>query len=54
MADGHIVYQGPAVESSNFFGLTGNEKTKYLNPCDYFMKELAVNYPKTDDDEEKI
>ena len=51
MADGNIVFQGPAVESSNFFGLTGNNKTKHFNPCDYFMRELAVNYPMTDEDE---
>ena len=54
MADGHIVYQGPAVESANYFGMFNNSKTKYQNPCDYFMRELSVNYPKTEEDEARI
>ena len=54
MADGNIVYQGPAIESPRYFDLGGDVKTKFLNPCDFFMKELSVNYPKTEEDEAKI
>ena len=54
MADGHIVYQGPAVESANYFGMFNNAKTKYQNPCDYFMRVLSVNYPKTEEDEARM
>ena len=31
-----------------------NGSKKYQNPCDFFMRELAINYPKTDDDQLKI
>ena len=31
-----------------------NPATKYLNPCDFFMRELSVNYPKTEEDEARI
>jgi len=27
---------------------------RHLNPCDYFMRELAINYPKSQVDEAKI
>ena len=27
---------------------------KYQNPCDFFMRELAINYPKTEEDQLKI
>ena len=29
-------------------------KSKNRNPCDFFMKELSINYPKTEADEAKI
>lgn len=29
-------------------------KSIYLNPCDFFMRELSINYPKKAEDEEKI
>ena len=27
---------------------------KYLNPCDYFMRELSIDYPKKPKDDAKI
>ena len=54
MADGYIVYQGFARDSAQYFDLISGGKGKHLNPCDYFMKELAINYPKGQDDEMKI
>lgn len=53
MADGHIVYQGIATESAAYFNMRST-KSKNLNPCDFFMRELAINYPKTKDDEERL
>ena len=53
MADGHIVYQGIATESASYFNMRAT-KSRNLNPCDYFMRELAINYPKTKEDEEKL
>lgn len=56
MADGYIVYQGMANESQAYFEKNLIEKvhSKYSNPADIFMKELALNYPKTEVDEYKI
>ena len=51
MCDGNIVYQGLAQDSAAYFGIG---KGSYLNPADYFMKELSVNYPKKQADFEKI
>ena len=47
MADGYIVYQGPADKSASYFNLEGGKVNKYLNPCDKFMRILTINYPKT-------
>lgn len=44
LADGHLVYQGPAKESGKYFSMKAQGKNR--NPCDYFMKELSINYPK--------
>ena len=54
MADGNIVYQGPAIESPAYFGMLDNKKAKFQNPCDFYMKELSVNYPKTEEDETRL
>ena len=27
---------------------------RYLNPCDYFMRELSIDYPKSQEDEAKM
>ena len=53
MADGYIVYQGPAERSASFFNMSG-ATMRYLNPCDYFMRELSIDYPKSQEDEAKI
>ena len=53
LADGHVVYQGVASESANYFDIK-SKGTKNLNPCDFFMRELCVNYPKQQVDEDKI
>ena len=55
MADGHIVYQGPASQSAEYFKmLESSNCNRYANPPDYFMRILSLSYPKTLDDEIKI
>lgn len=54
MADGHIVYQGDARDSMDHFNQFGITSSKYANPADIFMRILAVNYPKTQDDEKRV
>lgn len=55
LADGHIVYQGPAGDSGEYFKMYEKSKnSKCLNPCDFFMRELSVNYPKGPEDQAKI
>lgn len=46
MADGFTVFQGDAAESLEYFRSMGEDVPKLCNPADYFMKVLAVNYPK--------
>ena len=53
MADGYIIYQGIARDSAKYFNMM-KSSSKYLNPCDHFMRELSINYPKTEEDEKKI
>ena len=54
MADGYIVYQGDAVASDAYFAKIGKPLPRYANPGDYFMKVLSVNYPKQQEDIEKV
>lgn len=54
MMDGHIVYQGGAIESTNHFSAIGLVCPMLVNPTDFFMKILSVNYPKQEEDEVKI
>ena len=54
MMDGYVVYQGGAKESADYFEVSKNAKSKKINPCDYFMQELSVNYPKKKADNENI
>lgn len=54
LADGHLVYQGPASESGDYFDIKNKCKTKNRNPCDFFMRELSINYPKKKADEDRI
>ena len=44
LADGYVAYQGLALEVGHYFGF-GKDGRKQ-NPCDYFMRELSINYPK--------
>ena len=54
MADGHIVYQGDAKESVSYFEHIKRPVPKFANPADYFMKLLSINYPKRQEDEDKM
>ena len=53
LADGHVVYQGPGSEVVDHFKLK-DKGAKNCNPCDWFMRELSVNYPKSVEDQQKI
>ena len=53
LSDGHVVYQGPGRESATYFKLAESGNLN-KNPCDFFMRKLAVNYPKSPEDEAKI
>ena len=54
MCDGHIVYQGDAKYSPEYFRKIDRPVPKFANPADFFMKLLSINYPKMPADEEKI
>ncbi len=54
MADGHIVFQGAASESSAYFEKAGMPIPEFTNPADFFMRELSVHFPKTPEEEIKI
>ena len=53
LSDGNVVYQGPGRDSAIYFKLAESGNLN-KNPCDYFMKILAVNYPKKAEDEANI
>ena len=54
MADGHIVYQGDAKASVEYFKKIDRPVPQFANPADFFMKLLSINYPKQPEDEEKL
>jgi hypothetical protein len=54
MTDGHIVYQGPARDSTQHFNKINLRCPVTSNPADYFMRILSVNYPKQQEDEALI
>lgn len=54
MADGHIVYQGIAFDSPEYFAKMDFKGSKFSNPADIFMKALSINYPKSQADDEKL
>lgn len=54
MCDGHIVYQGSPVEMPTHLGNAGIQFKKYCNPADIAMRELSINYPKKEKDEQLI
>lgn len=46
MADGHIMYQGDAKASVDYFKKIDRPVPQFANPADFFMKLLSINYPK--------
>ena len=54
LVDGYIVYQGYADLSPYYFNSIGFNCPEYANPADYFLKRLAVSYPKCRRDQDKI
>ena len=54
MCDGHIVYQGSAKTSADYFKKIGYSIGSQENPPDVFMRILSVNYPKEAEDEKLI
>jgi len=54
LADGHLVFQGEAKLSHEYFSSIGFECPIFSNPADYFMKVFAVNYPMNEQDSKKI
>lgn len=54
LADGHMVFQGTAMRCQKYFKKLGCPLERFKNPADSFMKLLAVSYPKTEEDKEKI
>ena len=54
MCDGHIVYQGDAKYSPEYFRKIDRPVPKFANPADFFMKLLSINYPKMPEDEANV
>lgn len=54
MADGKIVYQGLAFDAANYFSNLGFKSSRFSNPADIFMRVLAVQYPKSEEDVRKL
>ena len=54
MQDGHIVYQGLPKEVPTHFASVNIHFPLFSNPADVAMKFLAVNYPKTKEQEAEI
>lgn len=42
LVDGCTVYNGSAADSIAYFGSTGYQCPSFMNPTDYFMKQLAI------------
>lgn len=56
MADGYTVYQGDAGNTcmDYFKSLNMFEVPNFCNPGDFFLKVLAINYPKQAEDDKKL
>ena len=54
MSDGYCVYQGEAKQSAKYFRNMGFRMPKFSNPADTYMRILAVGYPKTQKDIDKL
>jgi ABC-type multidrug transport system ATPase subunit len=46
LQDGNMAYQGKAKESVAYFASIGKKCRITQNPADFYMKILAVDYPK--------
>lgn len=44
LMDGHLIYQGPAQDSVQYFGRIGYQIPTYANPADYFLKEFYIPF----------
>ena len=49
MADGRIIYQGPASEAVPYFKTIDLVCPSNNNPADYFMKEFSIPFDMTDE-----
>ncbi|CAK4706462.1 hypothetical protein AeNC1_008001 [Aphanomyces euteiches] len=45
LSDGQTIYNGPATEAVAYFSSQGMECPLYMNPTDYFMKQIIVLNP---------
>ena len=54
MMDGYVVFQGRTKDSTAHFAKMGMICPASSNPADFYMKVLAVNYPKTEDDDRQV
>jgi len=54
MCDGHTVYQGFMKESPKYFQDLGFKIKTTHNPVDVYMRVLSINYPKGEEEENKI
>lgn len=50
MMDGYIVYQGDAKESPSYFAGLGEICPNHTNPADFYMRILAISYPRDPED----
>ncbi|TMW61230.1 hypothetical protein Poli38472_013693 [Pythium oligandrum] len=48
VSDGSAVYHGKAAESVEYFGSLGHQCPSFMNPSDYFMRQLVVMDKATD------
>ena len=54
MAEGNIIYQGPAKNAVNYFRTIGFVVPMFSNPADYFLKEFYIPYRKNTIDKNKV
>ena len=54
LQDGYVVYQGLAIQVKNYFNSIGHGFKSFSNPADRAIALLSVDYPKTEETEQKI
>ena len=54
MAEGHILFQGSAMRSKQYFAKIGYPMQAFCNPADSYLRILQVSYPKTEADVARI